>query len=493
MREPRFDFKGGLNTRFSPEQVAPNQLVASENFRVSEKVGALEARLGSRRIHATALAAAVTGLGQWVYSGTRQLVAVSNGDLSYKTTAYGNFTTTSPTPALGSTPAHMFTARNAAASAALYLYVVDGTNVWRWDGASLTRVSTGANKPPANSYLGRVYHIRSFFVSSDRGQHVVWTGLGLPEDTTVGSKDQGGEAMVDVLRGEAITALEVLGSSLLIGTSGSVVRYTGYSSSDIQISQDTEGVSPDQGPAGPLCLRRINRFAAMICDEGFYAVDEAEAKSISELINPDFEALAKDYLSAAVVCPHKGRNEIWFAVSGASDSGLNKTVYVYSTTTGAWFGPFTYPFGITCMIAYKRTDGSETILAGGPDGWIRDMDIGTADDVLSDGTGGSDYSALAELAPFYFDAGPGTIKTLERTHVHGEIPTDVQVDIKYAFDQQALTTVPLLGIGGTTDPYRLDTYGQGDMLRVQISADVAAGVVIRGVAPKAFNMVRESE
>lgn len=500
MYERRFDARGGLDTRTSPEVLQPNKFVQLDNCRISSDAGAIEVRQGSRRLSAASLGGSVTQLETWLpdTSGSApQIVAVANGDLFYKITDYGAWSSESPTPAIASVKARMFTARSAAASAALYLYVVDGTNVWRFDGVTTITQVNGTDQPPDSSYLGAEYHVRSFWVSSLKYQHLVWSKIGYPEDTTVGARDGGGEAQVQVGSGAPITALEKIGSSLLIGTRDALGIYSGYSSMDIQIEQDTQGLSSDQGPLGPYCMKRFGKgAAAVICDEGLYVASEKEFIGISGPIQPTFMALARTYMSGAVVCAHQGRSEIWFAVPGASDSGYNKTVLVFSTELGAWVGRFTFPFAIVSMASYRRNDGTETIIAGCSDGYVRDLDDDTVagyDDVLYDGSGGSSFAFTVEWAPIYFDVGPGATKTLERLHLHAKIASGSSVALKWAFDDASLSTKTISGDGWSVHPYLEGAYGQGDRLRVQVYGAAASNTVIRGLVATAFDMQREAE
>jgi hypothetical protein len=137
-------------------------------------------------------------------------------------------------------------------------------------------------------------------------------------------------------------------------------------------------------------------------DRGAYIASEGAVAPVGLKVQPIFNAMDRTLLSKIVVGHHHGRNEVWVAYSGPSDSGLNKSVLVYNLRHQAWYGPFTYSFGITCFEHYDDPNGDEYLLAGCADGFIRHMDIGVKDDVLSDGTSGSSFSWKATLAPFFF-------------------------------------------------------------------------------------------
>lgn len=486
--EARQWYTGGLATSVTADMLKPEQLVTATNFRVEETVGDLTPRLGTRRVHTTSLGASVDGLFQWDYNGSKQLVAVANGDLHYKTTDYGEFSASSPTPVLASNPTRFATSRAATASAPLYLYLVDGDNYWRWTGAALTQLTTGV---PADPYLLASYHIRNFMVGLTKQQTLVYTVLGDPEDFTIGNEAQGGEAMVDVMRGEPLTALEVVGSSLLLCTADSVARFLGYSSRDIQIQQDTEGISADVGVVGRNALLRVGPFAAGFSDRGPIAVNEANLEMLDQgLMKPTWRALDRTALANICVGWHDGRREIWFAVPGASDSGLNKSVYVFNLDLGAWYGPFTYPFGITCFASVEDSNGDETLYAGCSDGFVRHMDTGYLDDVLADASGGSSFTASAELKPMVFDK-LGWLKTLQRVDVTGIVPSGETLVVGWAMDGAVWQTKNVAGTASTRVSHRVDIGDQGERLRLKLEVTPsAAQTQVSSVIAKAFDMQR---
>lgn len=490
LTDARFDFRGGLNTRVSPDLLQANELVETTNCRLSDTFGGLVKRTGTRRMHALAIGGGnpVTGVFQWDEASGKQLVAISNGNLYHKTTDFGAFTEV--VPAVGdefstTTPQTFATARQSTSGAPLRLYIADG-KVFRWTGSALTRIDGTASVP--NADLIRLYHLRLFARDTDFGQHVFWSKLGDPEDFATGQPTDGGSAMVDVLRGEALTAFEVIGSSLLLSTSDSIVRFTGYSNEDITIKQDTEGISGEVGAVGPQALLRVETFAAMLGDRGPYAVLESGVQPIGVQVEPEFDAIDRTAIGNAVIGYHSGRREVWFAVQGSGDTG-NRTVYVFNLGLQAWSGPFTYPFAIHSLASWEDSNGDEFLIAGCGDGFVRLMDTGNQDDVLSDNTGGSTYTMTVELPPVFFGT-PARVKTLRRLFLQADVVNGDTVTLKHAFDGAALATGTITGQGTPARSYRLDRHAQGRRLRLQIEHTTANALTVHGLITEAFDQAR---
>ncbi len=489
--ESRSDFRGGLNTAVSPDMLNPNELVQATNARLTTPQAAIAKRTGSKRMHAAAIGAgaAVMGLVQWDSPGGKQLVAVAGGKLYHKTTELGAFTEIVPGTLFSTTVRTSFaTIRQSTTGAPLRLYLADG-NVYRFDGTTLTEIDGTNSVPAADLYIS--YHTRAFARRTDLKKHVFWGKIGNPEDFRTGGVADGGSGLVDVLTGEDITAFEVVGSSLLIATGNSIVRFTGYSNEDIQIAQDTEGVSPEVGIVGKLALLRVETFAIGVSERGPYAIVEAGAQPIGVKVEPEFDALDRTVLGNIAIGYHRGRREVWIAVPGASDTALNKTVYVYSTRLNAWFGPFTYNFGITCFARYQDANGDEFLIAGCSDGFVRHMDIGALDDVLSDGTGGSVYTMTVELAPFFFPVGPGALKALRRGHVQANITAGAALKLGIATDDSAFTDYNVVFEAAGVQSHRVDLGQQGGRIRARFTdASSTTTPTVNGLTLEAYDYNR---
>jgi hypothetical protein len=493
MIEDRLDFSGGLNTANSPDILNRNELVQAINARSLVEKGAVAKRTGTRRMHETAIGGGnpITGLMQWDYSSDKQLVAICNGKLYHKTSPWGNFTEVDPATDFSTTAKQSIQLMRASASGApLRMYLADG-NMQRWTGVAVTNLTGTNDVPPADLLMS--YHVRMFSRDKNYLKSAFWSVLGDPEDNTVALGTGAGNALIDVLTGEQIVAFERIGSSLMIFTEDSIVQYTGYSSDDIRIYQDTEGVDTTTGVVGQLALSRIGKnLIAFLSAEGVLMCNEVGSASISDKIIPSLNAVNMAVISNAVVGYHKGRREVYVALAGTGDDSLNKTVYVYSEELACWMGPWTYPFGITTLVRFEDANGDEWLMAGCSDGFVRHMDIGAKDDVLFDASAGSTYTMTAELAPYYFRSGPGYQKSLKDIWVSADIVSAKTPKVKIAFDAQALASYTLTGTGTDAAAYNINRPGEvGKRLRVVFVDDTDDIAIFRGLSVEAFDLGRK--
>jgi len=319
-----------------------------------------------------------------------------------------------------------------------------------------------------------------------------WSKLGDATVFNTGDKTFGGSAVTDFLTGQQLVALEVIGSSLLLATADSVMRFTGHASDDIVIAQDTEGISAEIGAVGPQALKRYENIAAMFSDRGPYAVTETYAEPSGEQLNPDWQALDFTNLSTSSIEYNRNRKELLFAVPRASDGGSPKTIFSQSVRLQAWQGPWIYPFSIDCMCKYFDSNNVPNILAGSSDGFVRLMDVGSLDDVLSDGTGGSNITMTVEIPVMHFQI-PGLKKALKWLIIQANLPLTSTPSVNIAFDGGSFTNVPITPNDNGEEDYRVDVAGdssQGFRVRLQFTDDSSQPVTFNGFTLIAWNMQR---
>lgn len=301
----------------------------------------------------------------------------------------------------------------------------------------------------------------------------------------------GGLNLIDTLSGEAIVAMETVGRTLAIATDDSVVRFAGYSGEDIQIQQDTEGISSNHGPLSRNTFRRFEEFVAMLTDRGPYAVGEGGITPIGVKVEPEFDDTNRTVVVDWSIGYHRGRRELWFAVRRTADFNII-SVYVYNVRLQSWSGPFTYPFaGILDLARFEDASGSEFLMGGFSDGFVRHMDIGTLDDVLADNTGGTAYTMTAELPPIFFETGPAVLKSLRHMLLQADLPAAAALQIQRSFDNEAFVVEGTLsGTGGVVEAFRQDMNGQGNRLRIRFIDASSTIPIVNGFQLLANNLQR---
>lgn len=487
MTEHRFDFRGGRNTSVSPDLLNPTELTDSTNARL-DQIGGILKRTGSRRMHATAIGTGnpVKGVTQWDSPSGRQIVAICNGRLYHKLTDFGEFTEIIPGTLFSTTRfAHFMPFRASSSGAPLVLFIASGGNYYKFDGTTLTLL-TGISAAPQTELL-TPYSTRGFTVDQRFRKTLFWSRVGDAEVFTTSVGTDGGSAIVDVLTGDVINYLDVIGSSLLIATEDAIARFTGLDTSDIVIEQATAGISAEVGVVGEVAGTRVEQVIAFMSDRGPYFATEAGVSAIGVDVEPDFDALDRTMLDKITVGHHRQRREIWFA--------QNATAYVYNYRVQNWCGPFTYPFNITTFSRFEDSTGAEWLIAGCSDGRVRHMDSGTKDDVLADASGGSNYTMTIQLAPFFFDTGPAVVKALRGLVLQADLPVPTAVQVSAAFDSGAfisLLPATITGIANGTQSYRLDAPStlQGKRMKLKITDASADIPIINGLSADAFDMRR---
>ena len=418
-RDGWFDWRGGLNTTFSPDILDKSELRYARNARLTE-YGGVSKRSGTQRGHATTLggasgfsngfssgfgsSASVIGMYQWDNpSVTAQLVAICDGDLNHKTVAAANYTNVSST--LSTTVRVSFAPYKT--SGTNRLYFADGA-LRKWTATTLTTSISGA---PSAKFL-RVYKERMF--ASDGTQTIYWSKINDPE--TWAAPD-GGQANVETYDSEGIVGMEVVGSSLLILKPDSIARFTGTTADTIDIDKGTEGVSSSVGcvAAGTIC--RADDFMFFLSDRGPHIATEGGVVSISMKIEAEMPDWNWGQIANSVAVFHPARKEILLFVPGTGSS-QNNLCYCYNTRAQAWTGPwgFSQTFAVCSAGRYEKADGTEGVMVGGYDGFVRDMDYTASarDDVLSSGVGGTDVVFEIEMPPLLFND-PSSVKDMKST------------------------------------------------------------------------------
>jgi hypothetical protein len=464
VRDVRFDFRGGLNTTFAEDTLDARELREALNVRLTT-YGALKTRPGSRRIHDSALAsgAPVLGLTQWDSPGGKQVVAVAGGKLHHKLEGATEFTTVD-SPALSAVRPTVMLPYRTGASIVLY---VASDGLFTWDGTTLAPVA-GA---PAGVQFIELYKQRGFAHAG--GKTLYFSKV---QNLGVWEIPDGGFEDVETFDTEPLIAMAGVGSSLLLAKSDTIARFTGVDKTQIRIDTDTEGVSPNLGLVGPGALTQLDDLLLVVTDRGPYLANEASLQEIGQKVEATFDAIPGSERSGILAAFHRTAREAWVVTPSGP--------LVWATRPQAWSGPWSVPFTIRSLATYERPDGTDTLLAGGADGRVRELDVGTADDVLRNGTGGVSIPTAITFPPLLFGA-PDEVKTVRALSVQAEVPVGAALTVQWRSELgEGEETLPGNGPGIRDYAWRFGARGRRITIRVREQNGVP--ILVTGLLATAY-------
>lgn len=443
VQNARFDWRGGVNVTFSPDALDASEVQRAQNVRLGV-YGALTKRGGSRRRHTTALhgGAPVAGLyGAYDSPVGRQIVCTTGqggaGRLYHKAVAAAavdDFTEVA-TLALPDARARFQPFR---VGADIHLFFAQA-GLYEWDGAVLAAVATA----PAGVVDCAAYKSRLYVCA---GKRLYWSERVVPNNFTV-SETEGGFADVETYDTEDLVALAQCGGSLLLFKEDSIARYRGVAIDEIRIDTETEGVSGDLGCIARGTCVQIPEAVFFLSAEGACIATEAGIQPVGLKIEREIDQLDKALWGLSWAQYDKARRELWL-VTPAAGAGQNSRGWCWNLRTKSWSGP--WPIAGSVLSRYEHTDGTEHVLRGGYDGWIREEDVSPAlDDQLADGSAGTPVELDVELPPEFF-GDPGAEKSLQQTLY-------LQADLGATYD-------PGLGTGGSLTVAWASERGAGNVV-----------------------------
>ncbi len=391
VQQQQSGFQGGLNISADASQLGPTQMRQAQNVRLTQFGGVLK-RDGSRNIHTTAIGSGqpVRGLFAWEKDdASQQLLCIANGLVHYGT--YGiPVSLTTATTTIGASVYPSFAAFRDTASQ--IVYIADGGKLLKWNGTTLTRSTSSPNVAQLWTYNQRLYGCS--------GVDAVLLASGLNNGDDLGDTTLNGVQVPIRTFGESsIVGGTALGVSNLIFHRGGISRWTGVTQDDIAISAGTLGVSPDTGTIVPASIVATETEVYFLSDRGFYAVNSAGLRRVSTTLDPDIFAL---FSTAANLCAVHNciKREIEYYLP---NTGIYSFNYQLQAWTGPWNGGYINP--ITHSMC-KALDGNSSpiVLVGTANGFVKQMDYpdSYADNVLSDGTGGTAVNMVVQARRMFF-------------------------------------------------------------------------------------------
>ncbi len=480
--DSRFDFRAGVNYSATQDGVAPNELVLCTNARVNPG-GDVQRRAATSKlgdIAAALPATPINGLFSWKEPlvGLRYL-ATANGSL-YESSDLITWSSVGSLSFATAEPAHFV---EMISGNTTIVYLAHGGILWSWNGTTLTDLSVVGSTPEAT--ILAVYGNRLFANDTSEPRTLYWSALGNGSDFTVSGLSGGGSVQLELTEGDQISAFAVLGSSLLIASNKTIARFTG-TADDIQILQDTEGVSTDLGPMsvsgfnGQGAFRRVEQAVFMLTNRGPYLVTEGGIVALTSKLQTSDTSIKWESNRTAYIGYNEDRNEVWFIYENINDTattgGYGRTVLVFSLITKTFSGPFTLPAFVSAVATLPSPQtGRKLLYAGCTDDFIRLVD----DPSQSQDDAATDYTHTIRFAPFIFDsAGPQTTKKIR--HIFLQLQrkdTDTVPTVKIYPDNNAGETAVLVsdsGIINAPTNLRYDVDSEGKRFVVEVSGSYSA-------------------
>jgi hypothetical protein len=481
-------FGGGLVTsptdRPADLRALPlNSLTAAIFCRLTPE-GALQKLGGSIRLHASALAGgAINGGFAWRKGdGTiQQLVTTSQlhtGDYSSVP-----MTWTAQAGGLDAATRHSFAAFRDGSGECVY--IADGGALNKWTGAAVTTNIAGTpNVTQLCVYNQRLYAI------SGTDQTLYWSGLN-DGDSLGNAAAGGGQAVVRTFGGQRLTALAVVGGSLLLFHDTAISRFTGYAQDDIDIDAGVIGHASVVGTAAPRSVAVIDHegrdVALFVSAAGLYQATEG---GIAAVPTPFADPANVWYTTGLHAVHNPRRAEVWFLVP-------NRGMYIYHYRLNAWTGPHGESFtdastGPRVMWGTAGVLKDEQILSGAADGFVRQYDrpYSAVQDMRSDGTGGTAPSMFAKTRPWFFKD-----ESLTKSFRHLYVTARALLAPTSATVQWYVNGGAVAGSGTITPTttyatHALPWWGTGEFVEIEIRDDGADPTLYSGLRGEALALGR---
>lgn len=424
VRDRQNGFAAGLNTTADDAALQQNECRALRNARLSRR-GAAEKRGGTQYVSSSALADDVMGGFGWQRTSSTQEMVIANGKL---------YTGTLGVPM-------SFTDRGGSFSTTVYptfagfkgpstegVYIADGGPLNFWDGTTLS--SNIVNTPSVEAICA--WGPRLFAVSGDT---LYWSGTtsGI-NGHTLGATAGGGQAIVRTYGGQELIMPFPLKNALLLFHRQAISRFVGSTQEDIDIDAGTNGISGDVGTVAKRSVIGVENAAYFLTDRGAFAASESDVTPISSPLEETLAGLTKTQWSQVCAVHARSFNEIRWFIPGVG-------VYAYNYRTQGWSGPWDSAYA-TCTALWDTvdSDGVPVVMMGRSDGrvvWCDKESVWT-DNVLSDGSGGSNYTWSVTTRRMFAD-GYTAAKSWRWAYVLGDFPDPANITVSVTTVGDAVT------------------------------------------------------
>lgn len=531
LEEVGSSFLAGMTDSAPAESYRPDEAATLLNYRVTPD-GEAEVRSGSQRTHTAALNSGAHGYGGFLFTtsvGQVQWIVFA-GDTGYYSTDEGVGWTEIAT----GLREDYWDAASMQIGGTNYIYFANGsTTLYRWDGSNWT-TETGpvANCTRVESHLERLWTTNGKNIYASKiGDPTVWA---IPDGIVVPFNTHDGDA--------EIIALYSIGYQLLVFKRGSFGYVEGSGNSDVVSAAGTRGISRDVGCIAFRSLVGVGGNGVMFLSRRgfeFYApglnpiMVSRAVETFMQAINwSDIEA--DEGIPTAYFYPRKLTYECWLTgVTGqndqafvyrlpsaerpgaasifdsATEDGENVQVvdgfleiggtgrlrtqggFLQIVTTASAPGAYadvssgfldlatndTVP---AATFSADRGDDAQAPVSIGYDGFVRELDTGDGDDLLSDASGGVAINDKLVARPMLFGE-PNRKKRGRTIRVKATTTAERTPSVLLIADGNEGTAHSVTFASGGPTVERVRVNGRGAELQVQITS-AGAGTKISGVA-----------
>lgn len=408
-----FGFVQGYNNAALAYELGKDQLADGQDVQVI--YGTLQKRGGSANINSSALnsGAVVTGLYDWLNSGTRFLLIVC-GNKIYKTSALGSSPsdiTGSATITAGQDNQHTFSSLN-------NIVVICGGSTpdtpLQWTGSG--NVSSLSGSPPSGNLTVTANNFVFISGVAANPSRVYWSNVGDPQTWSAGNN-------IDFRPGDGdtVTAIADLNQNLVIfkrRSLGILFTQTNTVSGAVTLAPLTQFPS-NVGCAGSQAWDHLpdGRIVFLGSNAHVYIFDGGTLTDISDrpypegAIQPLFDSLQPARIPHAAVQVYPTKHQVWISIA-VGTSTTNNYVYVYDYINEVWQPPFSnINANVLESVIDTRSTPSHTVVicTGTYAGFVTEQDKGTTNVEVSD-THIDGYGTLSiALGPDQTDFEPKSI------------------------------------------------------------------------------------
>lgn len=172
-----------------------------------------------------------------------------------------------------------------------------------------------------------------------------------------------------------VTGLAVLGGDLIIFKRRATYKFTPGSGRLIDTSSLVQ-MDQNIGCVAPGSIATVGNSVVFLSEYGVYAFNGNNFQYIGGPIEQDLNNVNFNRKQTSRGIYHKAKAQYWLSVSSES-SGFNDVVFVYDLTRQIWYPP--YRNMKANVLSNFRAGNQEKILAGDHQGYLYELDKGTAD------------------------------------------------------------------------------------------------------------------